>query len=287
MTSSYRHKSGYPMRMKTNLKLWMISVLMIAGTLISCSPLQTPVAIPTSTIIPSTATATGIPLTPTNLPPSTTPVNLSTDSPSTIPTILETSLDLDVEFTRNIMTSLAEYLSVPANRVQIVSVETANWDVNTLGCPEMSNPFRDVILREVLDVDLVTGLRYVLLVGNTLYEYHSESTERYIRCQGQELVSGEVLVIVDPLAAETLRVVQNLLATELDLSTRRVQLIDMIPVTWEDTSLGCPQPDRTYTEAEIQGYHIVVTAGNETYIYHSDSNTAYPCPVEQSIIPAN
>lgn len=276
------------MQTTSNLKLWIISALIISGALIACSPIQTPLAMATATVIPSTAIATNLPSTSTIVPlASATAINLSTDIPSHIPIILETTVELDIEFTRNIMVALADYLAIPLNRVQLVSVENAEWDKDTLACPTSATFFDDPDLSAFMEENIVTGLRYVLLVGNTLYEYHTEGTEHYLHCQGEELVSGNVLVLVDPLATETLRVVRNLLANELDLSSRRIQLVDMIPVLWEDSSLGCPQPDRTYTEIEIPGYYIIVTAGNENYIYHSDSNTAYPCPSEYSSNPQN
>ena len=197
------------------------------------------------------------------------------------------AVDIDVDFAQAIISDLATHLDIPNNRVQIVSVEASRWGETTLGCGGNPETSEEIAIRNVLDAAQVDGYKYVLLVGNTLYEYHTEDTMRYLRCEKQSTVSGEVLIAVDPLASETLRVVQSLLATELDLSTRRVQLVDMLPVTWTDTSLGCPQPEQTYTETTIQGYHIVVTVADELYIYHSDSNTVYPCPLEQSIIPAN
>lgn len=275
------------MSISPSQKTWLLSTLILIGVLVACSPMQTPVAIATATVIPSTATTTATPNTPTAIPPpSSTPIEFSTPQSQVISTILETNIEIDIEFTQAIVADLADHLNISANRVQVVSVENAQWGEDTLGCYDNSI-YQEAIIRNTLDTIQVEGLRYTLLVGNTIYEYHTENTDRYQRCQEQRIVSGEVLVAVDPLAAEMLRVVQTLLAEELDLSSRRVQLVDMQPVTWSDTSLGCPSPDQTYTRVDIQGYHIVVTVADDRYVYHSDSNTAYPCPIEQSIIPAN
>lgn len=263
--------------------MWMMSALITIGALVACSPIQTPPLIATETIIPSTARPTNTPLSPTIIPlASNTPISLSTTIPL-ISIILESTVELNAEFTGNIMASLANELEIPINRIQLVSVEDAEWDEDSLSC--VPNSAFDEIGQS--DVNRVKGLRYVLLVGNTLYEYHTEGTARFLLCLGNEIVSGEVLLAVDPLAAETFRVVQNLLANELDLSSRRVQLVDMIPLVWEDSSLGCPQSGQTYTELKIPGYYIEVTVGNENYIYHSDSNTVYPCSLEQSLILEN
>ena len=275
------------MCISSSQKIWVFSTLLLVGVLVACTPMQTPVAISTATVIASTATPTATPSIPTAIPPaSSTPIQLSTQPSQSISPIFESTVELDTDFTQSIIEDLALNLNIPTSRVQIVSVENAEWGQDTLGCAD-NNVYQEAIIKNTLDATQVEGLRYTLLVGNTIYEYHTENTDRYLRCSEQGIVSGEVLIAVDPLAAETLRVVQTLLAEELDLSSRRVQLVDMQPVTWLDTSLGCPDPDQTYTQVDIQGYHIVVSVADELYIYHSDSNTAYPCPLEQSIIPAN
>ncbi|GAB5490594.1 MAG: hypothetical protein Phog2KO_08090 [Phototrophicaceae bacterium] len=270
-------------------KIYIWSALILVGAfIVACTPVQTPIPIATSTVIPSTPTSTSIPNSPTEIPvASSTAIILSTQAPATISSILETDVEIDVAFAQSIINDLAMHLDIPTNRIQIVSVSASRWGATTLGCNGNPQTSDEITIRNILDAEQVEGYNYVLIVGNTLYEYHTDNTTRYIRCDQQETVSGEVLIAVDPLASETFRGVQLLLASELDLSTRRVLLVDMQPVTWTDTSLGCPQPEQTYTETTIQGYHIVVTVADELYIYHSDSNTVYPCPLEQSIIPAN
>jgi hypothetical protein len=40
-------------------------------------------------------------------------------------------------------------------------------------------------------------------------------------------------------------------------------------VTWPDGALGCPEPDRVYTQALVPGYRIVVQAGDDELVYHA------------------
>jgi hypothetical protein len=49
-----------------------------------------------------------------------------------------------------------------------------------------------------------------------------------------------------------------------------VQVIGRDAVTWRDGSLGCPDPDRMYTQALVPGYRIRVRAGPAVLIYHAD-----------------
>ena len=40
-------------------------------------------------------------------------------------------------------------------------------------------------------------------------------------------------------------------------------------VTWSDGSLGCPQPDRMYTQALVRGWRIRVAAAGQDLDYHA------------------
>jgi hypothetical protein len=40
-------------------------------------------------------------------------------------------------------------------------------------------------------------------------------------------------------------------------------------VVWPDGSLGCPEPDQVYTQANVDGYWIVLTAAGKDYDYRA------------------
>jgi hypothetical protein len=42
-------------------------------------------------------------------------------------------------------------------------------------------------------------------------------------------------------------------------------------VVWNDGSLGCPEPGMMYTQALVNGYWVVIKAGNQTYDFRVDS----------------
>lgn len=39
-------------------------------------------------------------------------------------------------------------------------------------------------------------------------------------------------------------------------------------VTWNDGSLGCPEPGKTYTQALVEGYQVIVQVGSQQFDYH-------------------
>ncbi len=40
-------------------------------------------------------------------------------------------------------------------------------------------------------------------------------------------------------------------------------------VTWNDGSLGCPEPGQIYTQALVPGYHFVLGHRGQRYDYHA------------------
>lgn len=270
----------------------LISVLILIGALFACAPAPTPIAsVPTATILPLTDTPTPQPTRPPATETSTPIVtaqqsvgSVTSTATNGIQPILDTTVPINSEDLQRLLDDLAMRLDIDSSRIQLVTVETARWDIETLGCELLSA--EDIVQQGLDNITVVAGLRYVLLVGDTLYEYHTVSASgRFVLCDSRETIRDALLIAVDPFAAETFRSVQTQLASDLDLSSRLVELVTMQPVTWTDTSLGCPQTGRIYTEVAIPGYHIVVSVGETEYIYHSDSIDVYPCPAGQSVLP--
>lgn len=57
-------------------------------------------------------------------------------------------------------------------------------------------------------------------------------------------------------------------------------------VTWNDGSLGCPQPGMNYTQALVPGWHLVVRAGERTFDYRAaDRGRFMLCPPGRGRLP--
>lgn len=259
--------------------LWISCALIVFGALAACSPEPEPVIVATSTLVPSTATYTPTPVE-ASPSPQASPTLTLTPSPN-IQALLPISITPDAGLTNRIIDDLAAELNVPRNRIQLVTIQESRFSANTLSCI----PTTGDVLLDPHPRTMVNGYRYQLLQGVLVYEYHTNGTESFQRCPFTQPLSDELLILVDPFAADTFRLIQNLLAEELDISSRRILLVSMTSVVWRDTSLGCPFEDQTYSEAEIVGYRVVVTAGEQEYIYHSDSTNVYPCPAENEDLP--
>ena len=46
-----------------------------------------------------------------------------------------------------------------------------------------------------------------------------------------------------------------------------IEVVQAAAVTWNDGSLGCPEPGMFYTQALVDGYHVILRAGDEELDY--------------------
>jgi hypothetical protein len=97
----------------------------------------------------------------------------------------------------------------------------------------------------------------------------------------------EALIEVDPIAAELVGIAQRIVARDLDLPTRRVRFVEAEAYVWTDNSLGCPVPGQTYTSIVTNGYRIVVSVGDEEYIFHTDFDRVLPCNPDNEQLPVD
>lgn len=93
------------------------------------------------------------------------------------------------------------------------------------------------------------------------------------------------LLAVDPVAAELTALAQRRVAQDLDLPLVRVRVVDVAAYVWTDTSLGCPIPGEAYTTLAVDGYRIVLTVGDNEYIFHTDFDRAIPCDAANEQLP--
>ena len=70
------------------------------------------------------------------------------------------------------------------------------------------------------------------------------------------------------------------------LAVDALQVKSAAAVTWRDGSLGCPQPDRVYTQALVPGYRVRIGAAGQVLDYHAGRRGAITlCPAERAVEP--
>jgi hypothetical protein len=177
------------------------------------------------------------------------------------------------------LSQLADQLNTDENEIQVARLESAVWTSLDLGCGATELP-------GAVNLE-IEGFRVVLLHEDTTYEYHTDNRSSVRLCDDGDEIAGQtnLLLETDPVAAEMVGLARRRLADVLDLALIRIQVVDAAPVTWTDSSLGCPQPGVDYPAITIEGYRIVLTAGDVEYVFHTDTTQLIQCEIENEQLP--
>ncbi|MFO1467939.1 MAG: hypothetical protein U1F35_16115 [Steroidobacteraceae bacterium] len=75
-------------------------------------------------------------------------------------------------------------------------------------------------------------------------------------------------------------------AGRMGLPRNQVTVVRVEQVTWRDAALGCPEPDKMYTQALVAGYRITLQAVGNPLDYHADRlGRLLLCPPERAVAP--
>ncbi len=245
---------------------------LLAVFVAACAPtLPEPVA--TVTLVPPTPTpvVTQAPPTPTRSD-LLNPSDLAQATPSAAVEALLPSVTIPISDIDTLKALLAQRLEVDVRMVRWVNAEAARWSFASTRCHRPDPRGR------------VSGLRVFFLVGTTVYEFQQQGAAPYRFCRETHEARDALLIAVDPVAAELVRLAQQRLAAQLDLPARRVTWTSVEAFRWWDTSLGCPFAGQTYELVDVPGYRIVLQAGDALYAFHTDSERLFPCAAGMEVL---
>jgi hypothetical protein len=238
----------------------------------ACAP-TLPETVATVTLVPPTLTPvlTQAPPTPTRSD-LLNPSDLAQGTPSAavealLPSVIISAGDVDM-----LKALLAQTLEVDVRMVRWVNAEAARWPFASTRCHRPDPSGR------------VSGLRVFFLVGMTVYEFQQQGDAPYRFCRETSEARDALLLAVDPVAAELVRLAQQRIAAQLDLPARRVTWTSVEAFRWWDTSLGCPLAGQTYQLVDVPGYRIVLQAGDTRYVFHTDSERLFPCAAGMEVL---
>lgn len=248
--------------MLRNCVVAIIFIMVFSACVSTDEPPPASESVATQALVFITPTPTSTFVIPTATPTFTPQANLTAEALTLTPEPLEDQL------LRRTSADLIAQFGFPEDSVELLLIESAIWG-NIPTCNQ----------REVSSIaDGILGHRVWLLVVDAVYEYHTDDT-RVILCDTVPALETEpqILMLVDPIAAESVTLAQGRVADELDISTRRVDLIDLELQEWDDSSLGCPVEGQTYTPATTFGYRIELEAGGNTYVFHATFDRVIRC----------
>ena len=76
-----------------------------------------------------------------------------------------------------------------------------------------------------------------------------------------------------------LRPILNEAAKLAKVPSEQLVIVRAESVTWNDGSLGCPEPEMEYAQALVKGYWVVISAAGQTYDFRvTRDGTFRLCP---------
>jgi hypothetical protein len=86
---------------------------------------------------------------------------------------------------------------------------------------------------------------------------------------GLEQVSTSEAPITGEAPAELLEKITADLTGRLGAGSQEIRVVQAEAVVWNDGSLGCPKPGQAYTQAQVEGYHIILEIAGREYDYRA------------------
>ena len=248
---------------------WTVIIMLVMAVSACAGNTTTPVPDPTQSLIVFTPEPSAFPVTPTvtAVPPPAAGELLQT------PRTTDTSTEDQTEMISATETDLANHLDLDdVSDLQLVLYEAVHWQGESLECESV--PLR-------LTTQGFEGLRVVYLYDEMIYTYRTGESE-FMRCEEVSSLQAppDVIVLIDPVAADQVSLAQRRIAQDLDISSRLINVDSVEVRVWEDTSLGCPTANQNYDPIETNGYRIVLTAGENSYIFHASFDRLILCQDE-------
>lgn len=116
-------------------------------------------------------------------------------------------------------------------------------------------------------------LQYIFINHNAnVFEFifeKSESAEKDFHQIKESFQFHDQETIPDN-ASKVIQLAKNNLSQKTGLPIDLIEVIEVVPMQWSDSSLGCPEEGKAYLEVITPGYRINLKAENTTFIYHTD-----------------
>ena len=79
--------------------------------------------------------------------------------------------------------------------------------------------------------------------------------------------------------AAAVRLATRTLSEHLEVDEQSIELDDAVAVYWPDSSLGCPEPGRTYAPIVLSGYRVTLAVNDDerTHRVHVAGTRAVVC----------
>ncbi|WGV26226.1 hypothetical protein [Halotia branconii] len=116
---------------------------------------------------------------------------------------------------------------------------------------------------------ILTGILSVSS-GGTLIKNAMAATANQPTQTTSEVLKGKIKT--NRLPNQVVNAVLRDLARRERISTKELKIVDYSQQTWRNGCLELPQPDELCTQALVPGWRVVVSNGQQNWVYHTNSN---------------
>ncbi len=175
--------------------------------------------------------------------------------------------DVERAAARIAIDSLAAELGVPKDQVLVDTVREVEWRDSSLGCPKPGMAYLSVI---------TPGHRVTLRVDRQVHVVHEADNRAFVCVQTKAM--GGITPQRDLSFGPQMVAARKDLASRLGVTEREILFLSGEGKTWNDGSLGCPEPGVMYTQAQVHGWVLKFGHRQQVFTYHTDLNRTIPCP---------
>ncbi|MEN6403398.1 MAG: hypothetical protein ABFD94_15770 [Armatimonadia bacterium] len=152
----------------------------------------------------------------------------------------------------NAIKDLAGRLGVPAEQIQVGSLQETTWPDTSLGCAQPGMMYAQV---------LVPGYRILLRVGGQEFEYHSDRKGRAVYCSRNVVSGAEIPPVVERARAD--------LASRLRCTKTEIAVVEAPYVEWPSAMFQQAEEVRVPVQT-TPGYRPVFRCDDKEYAYRTD-----------------
>ncbi len=98
-------------------------------------------------------------------------------------------------------------------------------------------------------------------------------------------LTGEALIDQDPVAESLTLIAERLVAKQTNLPSSLVKIVDVRTMVWTDSTLNCPQAGSQAVPTQTDGYRILLSAGAQEFLFHTDVDRVLPCAQANEQLP--
>lgn len=147
---------------------------------------------------------------------------------------------------RRAIADLSKRLGIPESEIEVVSAIQEEMPIQDVEC---GWPESKIVLPA-----FVMGIEVVLSARGETYVYRGR---------------GEMVKLCSPEGLPDL-ILEKIRELFKDFPPEEIKIVSAEPVTWPDTSLGCPEPGKFYAQVLVPGYRVVVEARGQRFEVHTD-----------------